>query len=196
MLRHRYEDHFRYQVGTDEAGRGCLAGPVVAAAVLFPENYQNEAINDSKKLHKSKRDELRKIIESDAISYAVGICDHLEIDQYNILWASVLAMHKAIDQISHPIDLILVDGNKFKPHPKAEHRCIVKGDSKFIQIAAASILAKTYRDDLMIELDNQYPEYQFRKNKGYPSPSHIVAIKEFGYSNIHRKSFVVKSLVL
>ena len=179
----------KIEVGCDEAGRGCLAGPVVAAAVILPKKFKQPLLNDSKQLSEKKRILLRTEIKERAIAYAVGIVDHKEIDKINILNASILAMHRALDQIKNPFDSILVDGNRFKNYKETEHHCIIKGDSKYLSIAAASILAKTYRDDLMKKLHLEYPQYQWEKNKGYPTESHRAAIKKIGLSQYHRKSF-------
>lgn len=194
MLLISYSEDYPSQVGCDEAGRGCLAGPVVAAAVIFPKSYQNSDINDSKSMTHEKRTALRLEIEKNALAYGIGICSHGEIDEINILQASILAMHRAIDQIKIPIDLLLIDGNKFKPYRSIPHQCIIKGDSIYQNIAAASILAKTYRDDLMSKLAEEYPEYLLQKNKGYASREHIAAIERIGYSPIHRKTFKLKKL--
>ena len=179
----------KIEVGCDEAGRGCLAGPVVAAAVILPKNFKQPLLNDSKKLSEKKRILLRTEIKEHAIAYAVGIVDHKEIDKINILNASILAMHRALDQIKNPFDSILVDGNRFKNYKETEHHCIIKGDSKYLSIAAASILAKTYRDDLMKKLHLEHPQFQWEQNKGYPTKSHRAAIKKIGVSQYHRKSF-------
>lgn len=179
----------KIEVGCDEAGRGCLAGPVVAAAVILPKNYKQPLLNDSKQLSEKKRILLKTEIKEHAIAYAVGIVNHKEIDKINILNASILAMHRALDQIKNPFDSILVDGNRFKNYKETEHHCIIKGDSKYLSIAAASILAKTYRDDLMKKLHLEHPEFQWEQNKGYPTKSHRAAIKKIGVSQYHRKSF-------
>ena len=179
----------KIEVGCDEAGRGCLAGPVVAAAVILPKNFKQPLLNDSKQLSEKKRILLRTEIKEHAIAYAVGIVDHKEIDEINILNASILAMHRALDQIKNPFDSILVDGNRFKKYNETEHHCIIKGDGKYLSIAAASILAKTYRDDLMKKLHLEHPQYQWENNKGYPTKSHRAAIKKIGVSQYHRKSF-------
>ena len=179
----------KIEVGCDEAGRGCLAGPVVAAAVILPKNFKQPLLNDSKQLSEKKRILLKTEIKEHAIAYAVGIVDHKEIDKINILNASILAMHRALDQIKNPFDSILVDGNRFKNYKETEHHCIIKGDSKYLSIAAASILAKTYRDDLMKKLHLEHPQYQWENNKGYPTKSHRAAIKKIGVSQYHRKSF-------
>lgn len=179
----------KIEVGCDEAGRGCLAGPVVAAAVILPKNFKQPLLNDSKQLSEKKRILLRTEIKEHAIAYAVGIVDHKEIDEINILNASILAMHRALDQIKNPFNSILVDGNRFKKYNETEHHCIIKGDGKYLSIAAASILAKTYRDDLMKKLHLEHPQYQWENNKGYPTKSHRAAIKRIGVSQYHRKSF-------
>ena len=179
----------KIEVGCDEAGRGCLAGPVVAAAVILPKNYKQPLLNDSKQLSEKKRILLKTEIKEHAIAYAVGIVNHKEIDKINILNASILAMHRALDQIKNPFDSILVDGNRFKNYKETEHHCIIKGDSKYLSIAAASILAKTYRDDLMKKLHLEHPQFQWEQNKGYPTKSHRAAIKKNGVSQYHRKSF-------
>ena len=179
----------KIEVGCDEAGRGCLAGPVVAAAVILPKNFKQPLLNDSKQLSEKKRILLRTEIKEHAIAYAVGIVDHKEIDKINILNASILAMHRALDQIKNPFDSILVDGNRFKKYNKTEHHCIIKGDGKYLSIAAASILAKTFRDDFMKKLHLEHPQYQWKNNKGYPTKSHRAAIKKIGLSQYHRKSF-------
>ena len=179
----------KIEVGCDEAGRGCLAGPVVAAAVILPKNFKHPLLNDSKQLSEKKRVLLRTEIKEHAIAYAIGIVDHKEIDEINILNASILAMHRALDQIKNPFDSILVDGNRFKKYNETEHHCIIKGDGKYLSIAAASILAKTYRDDLMKKLHLKHPQYQWENNKGYPTKSHRAAIKKIGVSQYHRKSF-------
>lgn len=179
----------KIEVGCDEAGRGCLAGPVVAAAVILPKNCKHLLLNDSKQLSEKKRVLLRTEIKEHAIAYSIGIVDHKEIDEINILNASILAMHRALDQIKNPFDSILVDGNKFKKYNKTEHHCIIKGDGKYLSIAAASILAKTYRDNLMKKIHLEHPQYQWENNKGYPTKSHRAAIKKIGVSQYHRKSF-------
>ena len=177
------------EAGCDEAGRGCLAGPVYAAAVILPPGYAHSWLNDSKKLTARQREDLRFIIEKEAVAWAVESVDNQMIDQINILQASILAMHKAIDKLSVRPQLILADGNRFKSYPGIPHRCIIKGDSIFLSIAAASILAKTYRDDFMRELDSQFPEYRWKNNKGYPTKAHREAIRQYGITGFHRKSF-------
>ena len=187
LASHYYEG--KIEAGCDEAGRGCLAGSVYAAAVILPEGYQNELLNDSKQLSEKKRYQLREIIERDAIAWAVGIVTPEEIDQINILNASILAMHRALDQLKVRPEAIIVDGNRFKPYKKLPHTTIVKGDGKYLAIAAASILAKTYRDDYMNQLAEEYPQYDWLSNKGYPTKKHREAIKQFGITPYHRKSY-------
>jgi len=178
------------ECGCDEVGRGPIAGPVVAAAVILPKNYKNELIKDSKLLNEKKREELYDVIIKDCLSYSIAKIDEKIIDDINILHASILAMHKAINELSIIPDFILVDGNYFKPSYKnIPHECIVKGDSKYISIAAASILAKVYRDRLMKKLDEKYPFYDWKNNKGYPTKKHKLAVKEYGITEFHRKSF-------
>lgn len=184
---HYYEG--KLEAGCDEAGRGCLAGSVYAAAVILPEDYQNELLNDSKQLTEKKRYQLREIIKRDAVAWAVGIVTPEEIDKVNILNASILAMHRALDQLKVRPEAIIVDGNRFKPYQKLPHTTIVKGDGKYLSIAAASILAKTYRDDYMNQLAEEYPQYDWRSNKGYPTKKHREAIKQFGITPYHRKSY-------
>ena len=177
------------EAGCDEAGRGCLAGPVVAAAVILPKDFHNTMLNDSKQLSEKKRLELKAIILEEAIAYGIGIVDPKKIDEINILNASFLAMHKALNQIEKPFNSILVDGNRFHSYKDIEHHCIIKGDGKFLNIAAASILAKTSRDEIMEQLDEIHPQYQWRNNKGYPTKMHRSAIEEFGITSHHRKTF-------
>ena len=177
------------EAGCDEAGRGCLAGPVYAAAVILPPDYHNDLLNDSKQLSEKKRDQLRSIIERDAVSWAVGIVDNQEIDQINILNASILAMHRALDQLTVCPQEIIVDGNRFRPYRDIPHTTIVKGDGKYMSIAAASILAKTYRDECMLALHQQYPQYHWDSNKGYPAPVHRQAIRLHGTTPYHRLTF-------
>ena len=179
----------KIEAGTDEAGRGCLAGPVSAAAVIFSENYSNPDLNDSKKLSEKKRNELRKIIEKEALAFSVVHVDNHEIDKINILNASILAMHRAIKQLKIVPEFILVDGNRFSKYGNLEHKCLISGDSKFQNVAAASILAKTYRDELMTKLGKKHPQYNWNKNKGYPTKFHKNSIKLYGPSIYHRKSF-------
>lgn len=177
------------ECGCDEAGRGCLAGPVVAAAVILPERFTHPLLNDSKQLTESQRELLRPIIEAEALSWGIGVCSPEEIDQLNILQASITAMHRAIDQLVLSPELLLIDGNRFRPYPGIPHECIVKGDATYRSIAAASILAKTERDRLMLELEEQYPGYGFAEHKGYPTPQHRAALAELGPSPVHRLSF-------
>ena len=184
---HYYEDLI--EAGCDEAGRGCLAGSVYAAAVILPPDYQNELLNDSKKLTAKKRYTLREEIERDAIAWAVGIVTPEEIDKINILNASFLAMHRALDQLKVRPEAIIVDGNRFKPYQDLPSTTIVKGDGKYLSIAAASILAKTYRDDYMLSLAEEYPQYDWQSNMGYPTKKHRQAIREHGITPYHRKSY-------
>ena len=187
----------KVEAGCDEAGRGCLAGSVFAAAVILPDGYQNELLNDSKQLTEKKRYQLREIIERDAVAWAVGIVTPEEIDKINILNASILAMHRALDQLKVRPEAIIVDGNRFKPYrPVVDgcvvnipHTTIVKGDGKYLSIAAASILAKTYRDDYMNRLAEEYPQYDWLSNKGYPTKKHRDAIRQYGITPYHRKTF-------
>lgn len=180
---------FSLEVGTDEAGRGCLAGPVVAAAVILPSDFYHAFLNDSKQLSEKKRQELRPIIEENAISFAVSFVMQDEIDEINILQASITAMHRAIDGLKIIPEFIIIDGNKFRKYQQIPHQTIVKGDSKYLSIAAASILAKTYRDDYMKKIHQEFPVYFWNKNKGYPTVEHRNAIREFGATIHHRKSF-------
>jgi ribonuclease HII len=177
------------EAGCDEAGRGCLAGPVFAAAVILPPGYTNQDLNDSKKLTAGQREKMRLIIEKDALAWAVESVDHQTIDIINILNASILAMHLAIGKLPVKPQLILADGNRFHPYPGIPHRCIIKGDATFLSIAAASILAKTYRDDFMLNLDRIFPQYGWKTNKGYPTEEHRRAIDRWGITDFHRKSF-------
>jgi len=179
----------RIEAGCDEAGRGCLAGPVFAAAVILPPGYRNKFLNDSKKLSPSVREQLRAQIQQDAIAHAVAKAEPAEIDEINILWASILAMHRALDLLAIRPELILVDGNHFKPYHSIPHQCIIRGDATYKSIAAASILAKTYRDDYMAMLHEKFPHYGWDQNKGYPTEIHQKAILNFGISPFHRKSF-------
>ena len=189
----------KVEAGCDEAGRGCLAGSVYAAAVIFPEDYQNDELNDSKQLTDRRRKQLREIIQRDAVAWAVGIVSPEEIDRINILNASILAMHRALDQLTVRPEAIIVDGNRFKPYAPPlfgggrgealPHTTIVKGDGKYLSIAAASILAKTYRDDYMDQLAEEFPQYDWLSNKGYPTKKHREAIRQYGITPYHRKSF-------
>ena len=194
MLLNKYYEG-KIEAGCDEAGRGCLAGSVYAAAVILPEGYQNELLNDSKQISEKKRYQLREIIERDAVAWAVGIVTPEEIDKINILNASILAMHRALDQLKVRPEAIIVDGNRFKTYKDPSDgkalpsTTIVKGDGKYLAIAAASILAKTYRDDYMNELAKDYPQYDWLSNKGYPTKKHREAIKQFGITPYHRKSY-------
>lgn len=194
------ESHYyqgKVEAGCDEAGRGCLAGSVYAAAVILPEDYQNEELNDSKQLTDKRRKELRKIIERDAVAWAVGVVTPDEIDRINILNASILAMHRALDQLKVRPEAIIVDGNRFKPYHTVvngsavdiPYTTIVKGDGMYLSIAAASILAKTYRDDYMDQLALEYPQYDWKQNKGYPTKKHREAIRKYGITPFHRKTF-------
>ena len=180
--------HFNFHqfiCGVDEAGRGCIAGPVVAAIFILPKDF----LNDSKQLTEVQRNELRPIIEKNAIAFGVGIIDNTKIDEVNILQATYLAMHQAIEQIKQKIDVLIIDGNRFKAYKNIPHQTIIKGDGKYIEIAAASVLAKTYRDEIMEKLSLEFPEYQWQKNKGYPTIKHREAVKEFGSCIYHRQTF-------
>lgn len=180
------------EAGCDEAGRGCLAGPVCAAAVILPSNFKAAPLDDSKKLSKTSREELKEIILNEAAHYGIAFVSPEEIDQINILNASFLAMHKALDQLAQKPEHILVDGNRFNSYKNIPFSTIVKGDGKYMNIAAASILAKTSRDEYMEEMDKKYPMYDWKNNKGYPTPKHKMALEQFGPSPIHRKSFKLK----
>ena len=177
------------EAGTDEAGRGCLAGPVTAAAVILPADFNEPLLNDSKKLTKKQRFHLRPIIEKQAVAFAVAHCTPKKVDEINILNAAIKAMHKAIQKLKPTPIYILVDGNRFHPFKKIPHQCIIKGDGKYQNIAAASILAKTYRDDLMLALDKKHPKYDWKNNKGYPTKKHREAIRANGITSHHRKTF-------
>ncbi|MEA5061919.1 MAG: ribonuclease HII [Petrimonas sp.] len=180
------------EAGCDEAGRGCLAGPVFAAAVILRPGFRCEELNDSKQLPEKERDRLRPIIEQNALCYAVETCTPDEIDELNILWASVKAMHKALAKLTVTPEHILIDGNRFRPFQNIPHTCVIKGDGKYLSIAAASVLAKTYRDEYMQNLHKQFPVYDWANNKGYPTRTHREAIKEHGITRHHRKSFNCK----
>ncbi len=182
------------EAGVDEAGRGCLAGPVTAAAVILPQKYRNKWLNDSKQLSAKDREELRFEIEAKAIVFGVATADHKEIDKINILQASFLAMHRAIDIISEKVipEHLIIDGNRFSPYRMIAHTCLIKGDAKYLSIAAASILAKTYRDETMQKLAEEYPQYRWEQNMGYPTIFHRNAVKEFGFSPYHRLTFKVR----
>lgn len=190
MLKNAYYIN-KVEAGCDEAGRGCLAGSVFAAAVILPPDYENELLNDSKQLSEKKRYLMRSMIEKDALAWAVGVVTAEEIDKINILNASILAMHRALDALSVRPEAIIVDGNRFKPYHDVLHTTIVKGDGKYLSIAAASILAKTYRDDYMEAIAEEFPQYDWQSNKGYPTKKHRAAIKEYGISPYHRKSFTL-----
>jgi ribonuclease HII len=177
------------EAGTDEAGRGCLAGPVTAAAIILPEEFKNELLNDSKQLSEKKRMFLRPLLEECALTYGVAHIYPEEIDALNILNASILAMHISLDKLECSPEFIIVDGNRFKPYKDIEHECIIKGDGKFLSIAAASVLAKTHRDDYMLKLHEEYPMYNWKQNKGYPTKEHREAIRKYGITEYHRKSF-------
>ena len=195
LANHYYQG--KVEAGCDEAGRGCLAGSVYAAAVILPEDYVNDELNDSKQLTDRRRKQLREVIERDAVAWAVGVVSPDEIDKMNILNASILAMHRALDQLSVRPEAVIVDGNRFKPYRTVvngrtvtlPHTTIVKGDGKYLSIAAASILAKTYRDDYMDQLAAEYPQYDWLSNKGYPTKKHREAIRKFGITPFHRKTF-------
>ncbi len=187
MLRQTYK--FHNEAGTDEAGRGCLAGPVTAAALILPKDFALELLNDSKLLSHKNRNFLRPLIETGCASYGVAHIPPQKIDEINILNASILAMHNAIDQLTIIPQFIIVDGNRFKPYKEIPHECIVKGDSKYMSIAAASVLAKTYRDAYMEALHEEYPMYNWKKNKGYPTKEHREAIRKYGITKYHRRSF-------
>lgn len=184
-----YSDENEFEAGIDEAGRGCLAGPVTAAAVILPPNYDLGTLDDSKKLSREQRFELRPLIEKEALAYSVVHISHRVIDEINILQATFKAMHQCVDELSIPPDLLLIDGNRFPAYLGIVHQCIVKGDAKYQSIAAASILAKTYRDEYMEKLHRRHPQYDWISNKGYPTNKHRSAIKEFGPTKYHRTSF-------
>ena len=188
MLKNNFSG-FQLEVGTDEAGRGCLSGPVVAAAVILPANFKNELLNDSKQLSESKRNILRPIIEKEALSYGVSFVHHNEVDQLNVLQASITGMQRSISNMKIIPEYIIVDGNKFRDYCNIPYQTIVKGDAKYMSIAAASVFAKTYRDDFMKKIHLEFPEYNWKKNKGYPTKEHRNAIKEFGITKYHRKTF-------
>ncbi|KLT65021.1 ribonuclease HII [Pedobacter sp. BMA] len=192
MLLSCFQEDF-LEAGCDEAGRGCLAGPVFAAAVILPKGFILHGLNDSKQLSHEQRDLLRPIIEREALAWAVASCDHEEIDRINILNASFLAMHRAIEKLHTPPEYLVIDGNRFKAYPQIPHSCIIKGDGKYLNIAAASILAKTHRDEFMSNLHTDYPEYGWQKNKGYPTIAHRKAVIEIGLSPFHRKTFNVSA---
>jgi len=188
MLKSQFSNS-NLEAGTDEAGRGCLAGPVVAAAVILPGNFKHDLLNDSKQLTEKQRYKLKPIIEKEALAFAVGFVYQEKIDEINILNASILAMHKSIDQLNIKPEFIIVDGNRFKNYKNIPHKTIIKGDSIYLSIAAASILAKTYRDEYMEKIHLDFPDYHWKQNKGYPTKKHREAISKLGVTNHHRKSF-------
>ena len=193
MLKSFYQDKL-VEAGCDEAGRGCLAGPVFAAAVILPKTFSHPLLNDSKQVTEKDRNELRKIIESSAISFAVASIDHDEIDKINILKASFKSMHLALNKLKKKPQLLLIDGNRFVPYKKIPHHCIIKGDGIYASIAAASILAKTYRDEYMLQIHEQFPQYGWEKNKGYGTATHRNAIEIYGQCKYHRKTFRLKTV--
>lgn len=184
-----YLEKNHIEAGCDEAGRGWLAGAVFASAVILPPDFRNELLNDSKQLSEKQRYRLRPVIEKEAVAWAIGIVTPEEIDKINILNASFLAMHRAVEQLAPEPEHLLIDGNRFKPYPGIKHTCVIKGDGKYLSIAAASVLAKTYRDDYMQELHKQFPQYRWDRNKGYPTKAHRTAIQETGASPYHRMTF-------
>jgi len=188
MLKHHYEDGL-CEAGCDEAGRGCLAGPVFAASVILPPNFSHPVLNDSKQLSEKQRDTLRPIIEKEAVSWSVAQIDNGKIDEINILKASIFSMHKAIEKLSVQPELLLIDGNRFYQYGNIPHECIIKGDGKYMSIAAASVLAKTHRDDYMLSLHTDFPMYDWLHNKGYPTKKHREALIKFGACEFHRKTF-------
>ncbi len=188
MLKINYSG-FVLEAGTDEAGRGCLCGPVVAAAVILPEDFEHPFLNDSKQLTEKQRKELRPFIEKEALSYGVSFVDEKEVDQINVLQASITGMHRSVAQLNPMPEYIIVDGNKFRAFKKIPHETIVKGDAKYLSIAAASVLAKTYRDEFMEKIHQEFPMYNWKQNKGYPTKQHREAIREFGITKYHRKTF-------
>lgn len=188
MLKNNFSG-YQFEVGTDEAGRGCLSGPVVAAAVILPLDYHNKLLNDSKQLSEAKRKKLRPIIEKDALAFGVSFINEKEVDQLNVLQASITGMQRAISMMSITPEYIIVDGNKFKPYKDVPFETIVKGDAKYLSIAAASVLAKTYRDDFMEKIHEEFPFYNWKNNKGYPTKEHRKAIQEYGITKYHRKTF-------
>ncbi len=184
-----YLQEGRIEAGCDEAGRGCLAGPVFAAAVILPQDFQNDLLNDSKQLSEKHRYELREVVQREAVAWAVGIVSNEEIDKINILRASILAMHRAVAQLKVRPQHLLIDGNRFSPYEDIPHTTVVKGDATYMSIAAASILAKTYRDDFMLKIHEEYPQYHWDSNKGYPAPIHREAIRQYGTTPYHRLTF-------
>ena len=189
MLKLRFINDEKLEAGCDEAGRGCLAGPVYAAAVILPLDFKNELLDDSKKLNEKSRRILREIIEEEALAWSVASMSPEEIDEINILNASIFSMHKAIKKLSIKAERLLIDGNRFKPFEEVEHHTIIKGDGKYMAIAAASILAKTHRDEYMEKLHEEFPDYDWQNNKGYPTKKHKAAIRKIGITDFHRKSF-------
>jgi len=187
-----YLEAHRLEAGCDEAGRGCLAGPVFAAAVILPEGFTHPDLNDSKQMTLNKRDLLRQVIEQSALAWSVASADAREIDEINILNASILAMHRAISELKIKPDFLLIDGNRFKPYPGIPHQCEIKGDGRFMSIAAASVLAKTHRDEYMLAMHQEFPAYHWDHNMGYPTQLHRDAIREHGISKYHRRSFHFK----
>ena len=194
MLLPFYQDKL-IEAGCDEAGRGCLAGPVFAAAVVLPKKFKNKTLNDSKQLTKKQRDELRIIIENEALGFAVMSVDNNKIDEINILNASILAMHLSLNLLNTKFEMVVVDGNRFKAYGKLPHKTIIEGDAKYMNIAAASVLAKTYRDEFMLQAHQQFPLYSWHTNKGYGTAEHRKAIMEHGQCALHRKSFVIKEML-
>ncbi|MFT4575287.1 MAG: ribonuclease HII [Polaribacter sp.] len=188
MLKNNYSG-FVLEAGTDEAGRGCLCGPVVAAAVILPQNFEHPFLNDSKQLSEKQRNELKPFIEKNALSFGVSFVYEKEVDQINVLQASIIGMHRSIAQLKPLPEYIIVDGNKFKPFKEIPYKTIVKGDAKYLSIAAASVLAKTYRDEFMEKIHQEFPMYNWKQNKGYPTKQHRAAIREFGITKYHRKTF-------
>ena len=188
MLKSNYSNK-KFEAGTDEAGRGCLCGPVVAAAVILPRDFEHPFLNDSKQLTEKQRKELRPFIEKNAVAFGISFVDEKEVDKINVLQASITAMHRSIELLQPQPEFIIVDGNKFKPYKDIQHETIVKGDSKFMSIAAASVLAKTHRDEFMEKIHQEYPIYNWKQNKGYPTKQHRNAIREFGITKYHRKTF-------
>ena len=188
MLKNNFSG-YQFEAGTDQAGRGCLSGPVVAAAVILPLDYHNKLLNDSKQLSEAKRKKLRPIIEKDALAFGVSFINEKEVDQLNVLQASITGMQRAISMMSITPEYIIVDGNKFKPYKDVPFETIVKGDAKYLSIAAASVLAKTYRDDFMEKIHKEFPFYNWKNNKGYPTKEHRKAIQEYGITKYHRKTF-------
>ncbi len=188
MLQFNYSGFF-LEAGTDEAGRGCLSGPVIAAAVILPEGFEHDLLNDSKQLSEKKRQILRPFIEENALAFGVAFVDQAEVDKINVLQASITGMHRSIEQLKIAPEFIIVDGNKFRNYKDIPHKTIIKGDAKFMSIAAASILAKTYRDEYMEKIHKEFPMYHWQKNKGYPTKEHRNAIREYGITKYHRKTF-------